>query len=314
VARQGHDLSIAGVGLRWAALIAALTKAPPLPLISRPAADSTTVVLLGTGGPRPDPATSGPATAIVVGRRVFLFDAGPGVERRLSAAGLPIDGVSAVFVTHLHSDHTLGLPDLIFTSWVMGRRLPLQMYGPRGLRAMTDHIIAAWSEDVAIRTNGLEHETPGGYRVAVHEISPGVVYDSGDVKVTAIPVLHGDWKEAYGYRIDTPDRSIVISGDTRPSPALAAAARGVDVLIHEVYPESRVAPENRPGGQDWPRYLRAFHTSDVELGRLAATAGPKLLILHHVVRGAGADAEVIAGIRKGGFQGRVVIGKDLERY
>lgn len=220
-------------------LIAALTKAPQPLSISRPAADSTTIVLLGTGGPRPDPEKSGPATAVVVGRRVFLFDAGPGVERRLSAAGLPIDGVTALFVTHLHSDHTLGLPDLIFTSWVMGRRLPLQMYGPHGLRAMTDHIVAAWSEDIAIRTNGLEHETPNGFRVAVHDISPGVVYDSGGVKVTAIPVLHGDWKEAYGYRIDTPNRSIVISGDTRPSPALEAAARGVDVLIHEVYPESR---------------------------------------------------------------------------
>jgi len=295
-------------------LIAALTRAPQPPSHFPPATDSTTIVLLGTGGPRPNPAASGPATAVVVGRRVFLFDAGPGVERRLSAAGLPIDGVTAVFITHLHSDHTLGLPDLIFTSWVMGRRRPLQMYGPHGLRAMADHIVAAWSEDIAIRTDGLEHETPGGYRVAVHEITPGVVYDSGGVKVTAIPVLHGSWKESFGYRIDTPDRAIVISGDTRPSPALEAAARGVDVLIHEVYPESEVAPENRPGGADWPRYLRAFHTSDIELGRLAATAGPKLLILYHVVRGIGADAELIAAMRKAGFQGRVVIGKDLERY
>jgi len=307
-------VSTTGIGLPFVMLIAALTRAPQPPSHFPPATDSTTIVLLGTGGPRPNPAASGPATAVVVGRRVFLFDAGPGVERRLSAAGLPIDGVTAVFITHLHSDHTLGLPDLIFTSWVMGRRRPLQMYGPHGLRAMADHIVAAWSEDIAIRTDGLEHETPGGYRVAVHEITPGVVYDSGGVKVTAIPVLHGSWKESFGYRIDTPDRAIVISGDTRPSPALEAAARGVDVLIHEVYPESEVAPENRPGGADWPRYLRAFHTSDIELGRLAATAGPKLLILYHVVRGIGADAELIAAMRKAGFQGRVVIGKDLERY
>jgi len=307
-------VSTTGIGLPFVMLIAALTRAPQPPSHFPPATDSTTIVLLGTGGPRPNPAASGPATAVVVGRRVFLFDAGPGVERRLSAAGLPIDGVTAVFITHLHSDHTLGLPDLIFTSWVMGRRRPLQMYGPHGLRAMADHIVAAWSEDIAIRTDGLEHETPGGYRVAVHEITPGVAYDSGGVKVTAIPVLHGSWKESFGYRIDTPDRAIVISGDTRPSPALEAAARGVDVLIHEVYPESEVAPENRPGGADWPRYLRAFHTSDIELGRLAATAGPKLLILYHVVRGIGADAELIAAMRKAGFQGRVVIGKDLERY
>lgn len=186
--------------------------------------DSTTIVLLGTGGPRPNPAASGPATAVVVGSRVFLFDAGPGVERRLSAAGLPVDGVTALFVTHLHSDHTLGLPDLIFTSWVMGRRAPLAAFGPHGLRQMIDHIIAAWSEDIAIRTSGLEHEAPGGYRAAVHEIRPGAIYDSAGVRVTAIPVLHGSWKEAFAYRVDTPDRSIVISGDTRPSDALARAA------------------------------------------------------------------------------------------
>jgi ribonuclease BN (tRNA processing enzyme) len=281
---------------------------------SHAAPDSTMVVLLGTGTPRPNPEASGPATAIVVGHRTFLFDAGPGVERQLSAAKLPINGVTALFVTHLHSDHTLGLPDLIFTSWVMGRRSPLAAYGPHGLRAMIDHIVAAWGEDIAIRTNGLEHEARDGWRVAVHEIAPGVVYDSGGVRITAIPVLHGDWSEAYGYRIDTPTRSIVISGDTRPSDALAGAAKGVDILIHEVYPESRAAPENRPGGEDWPKYLRAFHTSDVELGRLAATANPGLLILQHIVRNGGTDKEILDGIRRGGFTGRVAIGADLQRY
>ena len=276
--------------------------------------DSTIIVLLGTGTPRPNVDASGPATAIVVGSRTFLFDVGSGVERQLSAAHLPINGVTALFVTHLHSDHTLGLPDLIFTSWVMGRRQALAVYGPHGLRAMIDHIVAAWSEDIAMRTNGLEHEVRNGYRVAVHEIGPGVVYDSGGVRITAIPILHGAWKEAFGYRIDTPTRSIVISGDTRPSAALAKAAKSVDVLIHEVYPESRVAPENRPGGEDWPKYLRAFHTSDVELGRLAASAGPKLVILHHVVRSGASDDEILAGVRRGGFTGKVMMGADLQRY
>lgn len=277
--------------------------------------DSAVVVLLGTGTPRPDPAASGPATAVVVGSRTFLFDAGPGVERQLAATKLPINGTTAVFITHLHSDHTLGLPDLIFTSWVMGRRNPMPVYGPPGLAAMIDHIVAAWGEDIAIRTNGLEHESPGGYQVATHEIHPGVVYDSAGVKVTAIPVLHGDWRFAYGYRIDTPTRSIVISGDTRPSPALTEAARGVDVLIHEVYPAAKLAPEQRPGGGDWPRYMRAFHTSDLELGHLAAIAKPRLLILVHVVNRRGAtDADLIAAVHQGGFTGRVVVGKDLERY
>lgn len=276
--------------------------------------DSARVVLLGTGTPRPNPEASQAATAVVVGQRVFLVDAGAAVMRQLAAAGLPINGVTALFLTHLHTDHTLGYPDLIFTSWVMGRRTPLQAYGPRGLRRMTDHLIAAWTEDIAVRTEGLERETRGGYRVAVHEIGAGVVYDSGGVRVTAIPVQHGEWRDAFAFRFDTPTRSIVISGDTRPSTALEQAARGVDVLVHEVYPEARLAPESRPGGEDWPRYMRAFHTSDVELGRLAAAAQPRLLILSHIVRMGGTDAELLAGVRSGGFTGRVVIGRDLERY
>lgn len=277
-------------------------------------ADSTVVVMLGTGMPRPDPDASGPATAVLVGSRVFLFDAGPGVMRRMAAAHLPTDGVTALFITHLHSDHTLGLPDLIFTSWVMRRKHPLEAYGPHGLQAMATHIIEAWKVDEDVRTNGLEHELAGGYAVNVHEIQPGVVYDSGGVRITAVPVLHGTLKEAYGYRIDTPTRSVVISGDTRPSDALLAASRNVDVLVHEVYSASRLAPENRPGGEDWPRYMHEFHTSDVQLGKIAAEAKPKLLVLTHIIRMGSTDDELIRGIREGGFTGKVVVGRDLARY
>jgi ribonuclease BN (tRNA processing enzyme) len=276
--------------------------------------DSTTIVLLGTGMPRPNPDASGPATAIVVGDRVFLVDAGAGVMRQLAAARLPINGVTALFVTHLHSDHTLGYPDLILTSWVMGRRTPLEAYGPHGLAHMTSHILEAWSEDIHIRITGLEHESPTGYQVHVHEIDPGVVYDSAGVRVSAIRVQHGSWLEALGYRFDTPDRSITISGDTRPSEDLVRAATGTDVLIHEVYAASHVAPEPRSGGGDWPRYLREFHTSDVELGALAARIKPKLLILYHLVRMGASDDELLAGVRRGGFTRRVVVGKDLDRY
>ncbi|HEV2750522.1 MAG TPA: MBL fold metallo-hydrolase [Gemmatimonadales bacterium] len=274
--------------------------------------ESTVVVLLGTGVPRPDPEASGPATAVVVGGRVFLVDAGPGVERRLAAAHLPIDGVTVLFVTHLHSDHTLGLPDLIFTSWVMGRKTPLVAYGPHGLRAMTEHILAAWAEDIDVRTNGLEKRTPGGYRVDVHEVGPGVVYDSGGVRVTAFAVEHGTWREAYGYRFDTPGRSVVISGDTKPSENLVRVAAGVDVLVHEVYPDARTAP-NATESATWPTYMREFHTSDVEVGQLAARIHPKLVILTHIIRRGATDEELVAGVRRA-FDGRVVVGHDLERY
>lgn len=274
----------------------------------------TKLIMLGTGTPYPSPTASGPAAAVVYGKRVFLFDAGTGVMRRMNAAKLPINGPEATFITHLHSDHTLGYSDLILTSWLMRRVKPLQVYGPHGLQRMTDLLLEAYSEDIKIRIEGLEKELPGAYRVNVHEINPGVVYDSAGVKITAFPVLHGNWKEAYGYRIDTPGRSIVISGDTRPSKALIAASKNVDILVHEVYSEKHLAPENRPGGEYWPQYNREFHTSDVELGKIAKQVNPKLLVLTHIIRMGATDKELIEGIRKGGYVGKVVIGKDLDRY
>ena len=279
-----------------------------------PFSDSAVVITLGTGTPVPNPERSGPATVVVVGRRVLLFDAGAGVMRRLAAAGMPIDGVTAAFISHLHSDHTLGLPDLILTSWVMGRSTAMRITGPPGLRRMTDHLLAAWAEDTVVRVTGLERGRPGGYRVDAREVQGGVVYDSAGITVTAIRVPHGEWEHAFAYRVDAAGRSIVISGDTRPSEALARAASNVDVLVHEVYPETRISPENRPGGDLWPRYLREVHTSDVELGRLAAAARPRLLLLTHVLFMGATGDEIIAGIRRGGFAGRVVVARDLARY
>lgn len=275
--------------------------------------DSTVVVLLGTGMPRPNPEASGPATAIVVGKQVFLFDAGPGVERQLSAAHLPINGVTALFITHLHSDHTLGYPDLIFTSWVMGRKKPMQAYGPAGLQKMTDHLLAAYAEDITVRIEGLEHQTPDGYKVNVHEIRSGIVYDSLGVRVAALPVPHGNWEISLAYRIDTGDKSVVISGDTRYNENLVPFAAGAEILVHEVYSAARLKPEPRPGGEDWPKYMHEFHTSDAELGSLAAKIGPKVLVLTHIIRMGASDDELIAGVRKGGFKGRIVVGRDLDR-
>jgi len=274
----------------------------------------TKVILLGTGTPSPNPSASGPATVVVYGKRFFLFDAGSGVERQINAAKLPISGPEATFITHLHSDHTLGYPDLILTSWIMRRDKALQVYGPHGLQRMTDLILQAWSEDIDIRIKGLEKEQHEYLEVNVHEIEPGVVYDSAGVKITAIPVLHGDWKEAYGYRIDTPDRTVVISGDTRPCGALVEAAKGVDVLVHEVYASEYLKPENRPGGEYWPQYCKEYHTSDVELGKVANEAQPKLLILTHIIRFGAKDSVLLNGIRKGGYTGKVSVGKDLDTF
>jgi ribonuclease Z len=294
--------------------LTALAVAMLCPLIlPAQAADSTTLILLGTGTPRPTPEKMGPATAVVVGKRVFLFDAGVGVERRLFGAELPVNGVTAAFITHLHSDHVLGLPDLIFTSWTLGRSTPFGLYGPPGLRDMTEHFYAAFSEDIRVRTSGIEHSPRNGYRVTVHEIQPGVVYDSGGVRVRAFRVNHGAWRDAYGYRIDTPERSIVISCDTRPSEELIKQATGVDILVHEAQIPAAVAPSGRRD-VDWPRYVAEYHTTAIQLGELAARANPRLLVISHNGRvGADADSTMMAMVRRG-FHGRVVIGKDLDRF
>jgi ribonuclease Z len=305
--------------MKRTALVAAAALAAGLGTIAArvPPAPATELVLLGTGTPVPDPSAWGPASAIVVGGRLFLVDAGAGVTRRLAAAGFPrVKEVEATFLTHLHSDHTLGYPDLVFTTWIMGRRGPLLVFGPAGLRRMTDLVLDAWREDIDVRVKGLERETADWLRVDTREVDAargGTIYERDGVRVTAVRVSHGEWP-ALAFRFDTPGRSITIGGDTSPSPALAGAAKGTDVLVHEVYNSARVATEARPGGEHWPEYLRTMHTSDVELGRLAASVGPRLLVLHHVLRLGGTDEEILAHIRQGGYTGPVAVGRDLERY
>ncbi len=272
------------------------------------------LIVLGSGMPVPDPARMGPAYAVVFGDRTFLFDAGAGVMRRTAEAGLPIDGFTHVFLTHLHSDHTLGLPDVILTSWVMGRRRPLPVTGPPGTIRMTDHILAAWQEDIAVRTDGLERGQPGGQRVSAVETAGGLVYDSAGVRIRAIPVPHGEWRVAFAYVIDLPERRLVLSGDTRATDALVDAARDADVLVHETYPLVRLRPEDRPGGEQWPAYMRSVHTSDEEVGALAARAGVRRLVLSHVVWMGGTAEELEAGARRGGFRGPVHVARDLDVY
>jgi len=279
-----------------------------------PGVAAQTVILLGTGTPRPAPDVFGPSTAVVVGDRTFLFDAGAGVMHQMASAELGIRGPHALFVTHLHSDHTVGLPDVIFTSWVMEREKPFAIHGPPGIAAMVNKLAEAWAEDIRIRTFGLERNSLNGWRVDVKEVGPGVVYDSAGVRVTAVKVPHGEWPHAFAYRVDGPDRSVVISGDTRPSDALLRLATGVDVLVHSIYPEWETVAKPASLGHTDSTYFRHYHTSSVELGRLAGRAGPRLLLLTHVVRAGATDEELIAGIRAGGFTGDVRVGQHLVRY
>ena len=140
-------------------------------------ASGTKVILLGTGTPNPDPERAGPAMAIVVNGSVYLVDCGPGIVRRAAAAGLKMPDLKRVFITHLHSDHTAGFSDLIFSPWVLERAAPLEAYGPPGLQNMSEHILAAYAEDIEMRIKGFEGANPTGYKVNAHEIQPGTIYE-----------------------------------------------------------------------------------------------------------------------------------------
>jgi ribonuclease BN (tRNA processing enzyme) len=247
---------------------------------------------------------------------VYLVDAGVGVVRRAAAAraagakALTATALSRVFLTHLHSDHTLGLPDLMFSPWVLERNVPLDVYGPQGTAEMASHLEAAWQDDIAVRLFGLEPQHTRNYRAIVHEIQPGRVYADDRVVVDAIPVAHGSWPEAFAYRFQTADRRIVISGDTTPVDAIATACNGCDVLMHEVY--SAVKFATRP--PEWQTYHKAFHTSTIELAALAAKAKPKVLVLYHQLFWGATDDELVQEMRRAGYEGIVVSGKDLSRY
>ena len=297
----------------------------PLGGQQQPRATATRVVLLGTGDPAADPDQSGPATAVVVNDTPYLVDFGAGVVRRAKAAVID-RGIKALepislrvaFVTHLHSDHTVGYADLILTPWVLGRRIPLEIYGPPGINAMTEHLLEAYRVDFTTRTNpetGSGGQVAEGHVVHAHDVHPGVVYKDGNVTVTAFPTKHA--MESYGYRFDAPDRSIVISGDTNPTQATIDACHGCDVLIHEVRTEAGLA--GRPPA--FQRFASKYHTTTAQLADLASQAKPRLLILYHhaiAIRpamnpNASSPAELLSELSSR-YSGHVVVGRDLDVY
>ena len=286
-------------------------------LFAQPTPSDAEVVVLGSGTPIPDPERFGPAVAVIVNGHSYLVDCGPGIVRRAAAArragvpGLSMSELNTLFITHLHSDHTLGYPDLIFSPWVTGRSERLQAYGPRGLKEMTADILAAWKKDIDVRTNGLEHGNRTGYLVDVHEIQPGTVYKDKNVAVKAFLVKHGSWDQAFGYRFEAAGRTIVISGDTAPTDAIVSACNGCDVLLHEVYPSSAISPDSAP--PSLKAYATAFHTSTEELAAIASRAKPKLLVLYHELFYGVSEGELLRLVREH-YKGAVVSAHDLDVF
>jgi ribonuclease BN (tRNA processing enzyme) len=277
------------------------------------------VVLLGVGTPNADPERSGPATAVVVDGEVYLFDSGPGIVRRAAQAARDRDidalqpaNLGRVFLTHLHSDHTVGLPDLLLSPWVLDRVVPLSVYGPPGTEAMMASIMEAWSADVDVRINGLEprQANPDGHRAVARDVRPGLVYEDDLVTITAIGVIHGSFETSFAYRIEGPGRTIVISGDAAPSESIVEACSGCDVLVHEVYSTERL--QTRPPA--WQRYHKSFHTSTEQLAELANRARPGILVLYHQLFWGTDDAGLIEEIRAAGYDGPLASGRDLDVY
>ena len=310
--------------------IATLMTIPRLGHAAEQAQSATQVVMLGTGTPGPDPDRSGPATAIIVNGTPYLVDFGPGVVRRAKAAqidrgveALEPKNLRVVFATHLHSDHTVGYPDLILSPWVIGRKIPLEVYGPKGIKGMTEHILLAYEQDIKTRTNphGNQREFPQGAWANAHEITAGVIYRDANVTVTAFPTKHA--MESYGYRFDTSDRSIVITGDTAPTQATIDACNGCDVLVHEVNTLAWLAA--RPAM--FQAFAAMYHTSTIQLAEIATQARPRLLVLYHAsislrprpkanFSGAATDSspdELLDEIQSR-YGGKVVVARDLDVY
>jgi len=264
------------------------------------------VTLLGTGSPVPSLTRFGPSTLVEAGDQTLVFDAGRGAPQRLSQLGVPFTRIDALFLTHLHSDHLVGLPDLWLTGWVIGRRTaPLDVYGPAGTASLVEHLGAAFAFDVRMRIED-GHQDPEGGRLIAHEIEQGVVYERGGVRVTAFLVDHGMVAPAFGYRIDYGGRSVVLSGDTRFSPNLITFARGADLLVHEV---ALARPDIGPSDPSYNAF--SHHLTPEQAGEVFAQVRPALAVYSHIVVFGNLDeADILTRTRRS-YSGPVVLGQDL---
>jgi ribonuclease Z len=267
------------------------------------------VVLLGTGYPRPDPNRAGPSAAVLVGKKVFVVDAGRGVVLRLAATEIPLASVDTVFLTHLHSDHTADLPDLFTTTWIGGRAVPLQLYGPPGTPRLAKAMLDFFAPDIHIRRDLTEMLPAAGATIQTHILREGIVYQDAKVKITAFAEDHRPVESAFGYRFDSHGKSIVISGDTRPNDNLVRYAKGVDVLLLEAYLPEHFDRVDKP---DVAARLKRYHTSAEEAGQIAAKAGVRLLVLTHLIP-ADVDQTFLERASKY-FHGKIVVGRDLMHF
>ena len=276
---------------------------------------SPQLVILGSGTPNPNPERGGSAYAVIVDNTPYLVDFGPGAVRSFAALmpawgggmkEMDVTKIEHAFLTHIHSDHTTGLSDLLLTPWIMGRENKLNLYGPKGLEKMAGSLLDAYADDIDYRVNGTQPSNGTGYQFNFTELADGVVFQDRNLMVEAFKVNHGDFEDAYGFRFTSKDKVIVFSGDTGPSKSLERYAKDADILVHEVYSNAGFLKKTK----DWQIYHRGHHTSTYEVGEIASRAKPKLLVLSHILFW-GADERDILEETRTTFSGNIKIAEDL---
>jgi len=295
---------------------AAALALPALTRTTSAQSSKSRLILLGTGGgPSPKPNRAEPAQVIVVNGAAYVIDCGNGVARQMVLAGVPLASIRNVFLTHQHSDHNADYGNLLLLAWATNLAKPVGTYGPPPLQQMTRLFLEMNDYDIKTRMAD-EGRPPLAPLIVPHELTTGgAVMQDANVKVTTALVDHGAVKPAFAYRFDCPDRSIVISGDTRPSENLVALAKGADVLVHEVMylPALDRLMTTDSTAKTLREHLLSAHTSTDDIGRIATRAGVKTLVLSHFVPGglpAIPDQTWIEAVRPN-FAGTIVVGRDL---
>jgi len=278
---------------------------------------SIRVTLLGTGAPVPSIERFGPSILVEAGGQKLLFDCGRGAAQRLWQLNIPLGNVDALFLTHLHSDHVVGIPDLWLTGWipaVFGKRsVPFQVFGPDGTKDMMENLVRAFSWDIKIRSTG-KSEADSGVMVIPSDIRETFIWEKNGVKVTPFTVRHAEFIDsALGYRIDYAGHSVILSGDTRYSENLIRYAKGADVVVHEV----AAAPEHYTYTSPMVNQILGFHTSPEEAGTVFEKTKPKLAVYSHIILLTGdpfippPTSKDLVNRTKKTYQGAVLAGEDL---
>jgi ribonuclease Z len=269
------------------------------------------VTLLGTGAPPPVLDRFGPSTLVEVGTEKFIFDAGRGAMQRLHQVGIPFADITGMFLTHHHSDHVVGFPDLWLTGWIGRpwgeRKLPLPVWGPEGTKQMMEHLPKAFAVDIRVRSHNYP---PGGVTLVAEEFTEGVILSKDGVKVTAFEVDHfAEQLPAFGYRIDYRGRSAVLSGDTTFNENLIRHSQGADLIVHEVTAASGSAAE-RP---EQLKRIASNHTTPEQAGEVFSRVKPKLAVYNHLLLFGGATAEDLLPATRKSYSGPLIVGEDLLR-